>query len=58
MIEGALLYIRDMTGELWSRGSAKMLKGVKIYVTLFSYMVWLSAMKYGIARGLDNSRIS
>ena len=38
-------------GSPWS---AKILKGVKISVTLFSYIIWPSAMKFGGAEGLAN----
>jgi len=47
----ALLYISAKIGEMWSRGSqshwgARILKDVKKIVKLFSYIVWLSAMKF------------
>jgi len=50
LVVRALLYISAEIGELWLRGSpcgAKLVKGVKKFVTLFSYIVWPSAMKYG-----------
>jgi len=52
LIEGILLYTRAKIGELWPRRypwSAKILKDIK-NVTLFSYIIWLSAMKFGTMR--------
>ena len=55
MIDGALPYVTNQTGELWHRGApghSKIVKGVKKFVTLFSYTVWPTAMKFGIVRGI------
>ena len=52
----ALLYINTQIDEVWPKASpwaAKIVKGVKI-ITLFSYTVWPSAMKFGTVRGLTN----
>jgi len=55
-----LLCISAEVGELWPRGSpwsAKILKGVNKFVTLFSYTVWPSAMKFGSVSGLANRNL-
>jgi len=55
LIDGALPYVTNQTGELWHRGApghSKIVKGVKKFVTLFSYTVWPTAMKFGIVRGI------
>jgi len=54
LIQVALLYIRAKIDELWhgrSFGGPKILKGVKI-VTIFWYIVWSSAVKFGTRRGI------
>jgi len=50
-VEGAMLSAK--IGKLWRRGllRAKILMSEKI-VTLFSYMFWLSVMKFGTTRGI------
>jgi len=53
----ALLYIKVKVGELWPRGSSwgtKILKVVKKFVTLFSYIVCPRAIKCGSVTGLGN----
>ena len=55
LIERALVYKVAKIGELWLRGSswdAKILKVQRIFVTLFLYIVWLSATKFGVMRGM------
>jgi len=51
---GALLYITTQIGELWPRrfpGAPKYWNVYKI-VILFSYIVWPSAVKFGMIRGI------
>ena len=50
----ALLYITTQPGELWLRvpWGAKKVKGVKKFVTLFSYISWLHVMKFGTMRSI------
>ena len=62
LIEEFLLYITTQIGELWHRGSSpwgmKILKVVKTFLMLFSYIVWISVMKFGIIRALVHSKSS
>ena len=54
LIKGAFLYVTDETGELWPTellGPQKV-KSVK-NVTLFSYTVWPTAIKFGTVTGID-----
>ena len=60
LVSRTLLCISAEVGELWPRGSpwsAKILKGVNKFVTLFSYTVWPSAMKFGSVSGLANRNL-
>jgi len=53
------LLVRHQTGELWPRGSPWGPKKVKVQkiVTLFSYTVWPTAMKFGMVRGLAKEHL-
>jgi len=54
-----LLYITTQIGELWPKGfpwGAIIVKSVK-NVTLLSYTVWRSAMKFGMVKGLANGHM-
>jgi len=59
LIEGALLYIRTKIGEHWPGGpmGRQITEGCKKFVTLFSYIAWSSAMKFGSVRGLANRHL-
>ena len=53
---GGLVYPTTLIGDLWHRGSswgAKILKGVKNFVTLFSKVVSLISMKFGMKGGFS-----
>jgi len=58
LIDGALLSIRAKIGEPWCTHTrrfpwgVKILKGVNKFVTLFSYIFWPTAMKFGMMRGI------
>jgi len=56
LIEGGLLYVITQIVELWCGGPCGAPKywRVQKIVTLFSYIVWPSAMKFGVIRGLAN----
>jgi len=54
VIDGVLMYVTMQTGELYPGGPMRPPKseGAK-FVTLFSYTVWPTAMKFGTVRAID-----
>jgi len=59
LVVRVLLYASAEIGELWprrSRWGAKIPKGVQI-VTIFSYIVWSSAVKFGSVGGVATSHL-